>query len=225
LASIPILREAVPDNPSQWQMVSLFERAAAAALLALALPVSLCVAFAIWAHSRRTPLIAHRRVGRQGSTLWMLKLRTMWETEKARPEKPRATRSSAWIEYIDDDHGPAMKGRIDPRVPGAFARFLRRHSIDEIPQLWHVLSGEMSLVGPRPMTGRELQQYYGIHAGEVLLLKPGMTGLWQTSGRNRLTFAERRDLDLELVRSRSLGLYFGILLRTFPEIFRGQNSW
>jgi lipopolysaccharide/colanic/teichoic acid biosynthesis glycosyltransferase len=197
----------------------LCERAAALGLLAISLPATLAVAAAIWACSRRTPLIAHRRVGLEGATLWMLKMRTMWETE------PCAKRDAGWIEYIDDVRGPERKAKNDPRVPSGFARFLRRHSIDELPQLWHVIAGEMSLVGPRPMTDRELRSYYGSDAGEVLMRKPGMTGLWQISGRNRLSFEERRELDLQLVRDRSLGTYLRILLQTFPEICRGQNSW
>jgi lipopolysaccharide/colanic/teichoic acid biosynthesis glycosyltransferase len=198
-------------------VVSLFERAAAVAVLTLALPAVLASAVAVWLFSGRTPLIAHRRVGWQGQTLWMLKLRTMW------PQETR--RRGGWVERIEDDHGPEQKSAKDPRVRSRFAQFLRRHSIDELPQLWHVISGEMSLVGPRPMTERELRRHYGAYAEEVLQLKPGLAGLWQTSGRNRLTYAERCRLDLKLVRERSLGMYFGILLRTFPEVFRGENSW
>ena len=102
--------------------------------------------------------------------------------------------------------GPDLKSPDDPRVASSFARFCRRHSIDELPQLWHVVSGEMSLVGPRPVTEGELHRYYGAHASEVLQVKPGLAGLWQVSGRNRLTYAERCRLDLRLVRERSIPL-------------------
>jgi lipopolysaccharide/colanic/teichoic acid biosynthesis glycosyltransferase len=205
-----------------WQVVETCERGAAAVLLAVASPVLVGSALAIWAASRRSPLIAHRRVGWQGETLWMLKLRTMWGT----PADPApATNPFRWIEYIDDDDGPAAKCAEDPRVNHWFARFCRRHSLDELPQLWHVLSGRMALVGPRPVTSREIRQYYGSDAEEVLSVKPGLAGLWQTSGRNRLTFAERKELDLLFVRRRSLRMYASILLRTFPEIWNGSNSW
>jgi lipopolysaccharide/colanic/teichoic acid biosynthesis glycosyltransferase len=136
-----------------------------------------------------------------------------------------ARRGACWIEHIDDDGGPELKSATDSRVSGRFARFCRRHSIDELPQFWHVISGEMSLVGPRPITQRELHRYYGVHAAEVLEAKPGLAGLWQISGRNRLTYAERCRLDLRLVRERSIPLYCAILLRTLPEVFRGKNSW
>jgi lipopolysaccharide/colanic/teichoic acid biosynthesis glycosyltransferase len=83
----------------------------------------------------------------------------------------------------------------------------------------------MSLVGPRPITQGELLRHYGTHAAEILQAKPGLAGLWQISGRNRLTYAERCRLDLQLVRERSIKLHCAILLRTIPEVFRGKNSW
>jgi len=173
----------------------------------------------VWLLSGRSPLIAHRRVGFEGAPLWMLKLRTMWDKSAG------WDKGAVWIEYIDDDSGPRLKQALDSRVSGGFARFCRRHSIGELPQLWHVIRGEMSLVGPRPMTERELRRHYGADADEVLRVKPGIAGLWQTSGRNRLSYAERRKLDLKLVRERSLAMYVGILLRTLPEIWRGENTW
>ena len=185
-------------------------------LFAAVLPVMLASGLLIWMMSGRTPLIAHKRVGWRGSPLWMLKLRTMWNGR---------SRWNGWIEYIDDSDGPRLKRAGDTRVPTWFARFCRQHSIDELPQLWHVVSGEMSLVGPRPMTLRELRRYYGSDADEILQMKPGIAGLWQTSGRNRLSYAERRQMDLKLVRERSLGMYLRILLRTVPEVFSGENTW
>src|SRR3989442_4517754 len=150
----------------------------------------LASAAAISLLSGQSPLIAHRRVGWRGETLWMLKLRTMW-TRGSRG----AQSGSGWLEHVEDEAGPEHKQVGDPRVANWFARFCRRHSMDEMPQLWHVIRGEMSLVGPRPITAAELQQYYGADAEEVLRVKPGIAGLWQISGRNRLTYAERRMLD------------------------------
>ena len=75
------------------------------------------------------------------------------------------------------------------------------------------------------MTGQELRKYYGVHTDEVLRVRPGLAGLWQISGRNRLTYDDRRRLDLQFVRNRSVKMYVGILLRTIPEVLRGQNSW
>lgn len=227
MGSITVLRQLAPadsvkDSLSR-QVLGICERVASLALFAAASPVLLGSALAMALRSGRTPLIAHRRVGWQGSPLWMLKLRTMWpaldKTEAVRPPRSR------WIEYIDDDLGPQLKHPADARVTSPFARFCRRHSIDELPQLWHVVRGQMSLVGPRPMTEGELRRYYGPAAHEILQVRPGLAGLWQISGRNRLTYAERRDLDLKLVRGRSARLYIQILLRTVPEVLTGSGSW
>jgi len=144
----------------------------------------------------------------------------MWDHEDA-----GAGCRSGWIEYIDDNRGPQLKQAADPRVNNRFARFCRRHSIDELPQLWHVIRGEMSLVGPRPITEGELRRHYEAFAEEVLDMKPGIAGLWQVSGRNQLSYPERRQLDLKLVRRRSIRMYLEILARAVPEVLTGTNSW
>jgi lipopolysaccharide/colanic/teichoic acid biosynthesis glycosyltransferase len=218
VSSVPILREAAPVDEAALQAVSICERLAAAMLLTVLAPAISAGALAIAVMSRRTPFIAHKRVGWRGRDLWMLKLRTMWNGAEAGEQR-------GWIDYIDDEAGPRHKGPDDPRISNWFARFCRRHSIDELPQLWHVVRGEMSLVGPRPLTASELQRHYGSDAGELLSVRPGIAGLWQISGRNRLTYTERRALDLKLVRNRSLRLYVSILLRTIPEVLSGANTW
>ena len=192
------------------------ERILAFILLVLVAPVLIVSAAAIALLSGRTPLIAHRRVGWRGSCLWMLKLRTMWSEAPGRP---------GWLERIEDELGPSRKDPADVRVRSVFARFCRKHSIDELPQLWHVVSGEMSLIGPRPLTICEIREYYGDTAEEMLRVKPGIAGLWQTSGRNRLTYDERRRMDLEFVRMRTFRMYLRIAVRTLPEVVSGANTW
>lgn len=221
MASIPVPRQVAPAVDLSNQTIEIGERIFAAVLLAVAAPGVLMCAAVLVLLSRRTPLIAHRRVGWRGATLWMLKLRTMWQDDDPRP----AATTTRWVEYIEDVSGPELKQHRDPRVSNRFARFCRRHSIDEVPQLWHVIRGEMSLVGPRPVTDVEMRRYYDTDAMEVLQVKPGIAGLWQTSGRNRLSYAERRALDLEYVRHRSTRMYLRILLRTLPEVWSGSNSW
>jgi exopolysaccharide production protein ExoY len=216
LASAPILREVPETRDLTWQAVEAAERLAGMVLLAAFAPLILaCAVVVAWA-SGRSPFIAHRRVGWRGETLWMIKLRTMWEGEP--------TGSRAWVERIAAE-ATERKEAGDPRIGNGFARFCRRHSIDEIPQLWHVARGAMSLVGPRPLTPGELAKYYGREADELLRVKPGLAGLWQISGRNRLTYRQRKELDLRYVRERSLGMYLRILTRTVPEVVRGTNSW
>ncbi len=220
LSTFPIPRTAAPAADFTWLAVGVCERLASAAALVVFSPLLASSAVAVSLLSGRSPLIAHRRVGWNGEPLWMFKLRTMWD----RKDGSRARRSG-WIEYIRDEAGPEWKDAADPRVTSRFAGFCRRHSLDELPQLWHVVRGEMALVGPRPVTDSELRKHYGTDASEMLSVKPGIAGLWQVSGRNRLSYEERRKLDLEFIRARSLRLYFSILLRTFPEVFRGSNSW
>ena len=202
-----------------WLLLSVLERMAALGVLLALAPLMAIVAISTAVLSRTSPLIAHRRLGLGGSPLWVLKFRTMGR------RGPRPAGRFALVEYIVDESGPREKGAGDHRICSRFARFCRRHSIDELPQLLHVVRGEMSLVGPRPITDSEWELHYRPHAAEVLDVKPGLSGLWQIRGRSRLTYEQRRDLDLALVRNRSLKLYFQILLWTLPEIWNGRNAW
>ena len=201
-----------------WRLLSVFERLVALLLLLVLSPFLAIVAVAIACLSRTSPLIAHRRLGLGGSPFWVLKFRTMWK-RGARP----AGRFTL-VACIVDETGPREKDARDLRISSGFARFCRRHSIDELPQLVHVVRGQMSLVGPRPITASEWKRHYH-GAAEVLRVKPGLSGLWQIMGRSRLTYEQRRNLDLALVRNRSLKLYFQILLWTLPEIWNGRNAW
>ena len=194
------------------------EQAAGFILLGLAAPVIAASAVTVAALSRRTPLIAHLRVARDGKPFWMLKLRTMW-----RADQPAGR--GTWIERIVADPEEEAKEACDPRISSRFAAFCRRHSIDELPQLWHVASGEMSLVGPRPLTRGEIERYYADNAAELLSVKPGLTGLWQICGRSSIPFPRRATLDLELIRSLTVKNYFNILARTIPAIIFGAGAW
>lgn len=136
-----------------------------------------------------------------------------------------ALRSLGWIEHVSADPEGNGKEACDPRVTSRFAAFCRRHSIDELPQLWHVLRGEMSLVGPRPLTHGEIVRYYGPLSVELLSVKPGLTGLWQVSGRSAIRFPRRAEMDLELVRGLNPRMYFLIVLRTFSVLAWGQGAW
>jgi exopolysaccharide production protein ExoY len=203
-----------------WQIVGVSEQIIAALLLALLSPLLVVIWTTILALSGCSPLIGHRRVGQHGAALWVLKFRTMWG-DCAR----QGMRRSLCVEYIDDETGPAKKSPRDLRVASRFARFCRQHSLDELPQLVNVLRGQMSLVGPRPVTAAELQELYGSNVAEILLARPGLSGLWQVSGRSRLTASERSALDLECARRRSVKLYCSILMRTIPAIFIGNGAW
>jgi lipopolysaccharide/colanic/teichoic acid biosynthesis glycosyltransferase len=197
----------------------LAERILAGGLLVVLFPVLAAISLAVGLVSGKSPFIAHRRLGRRGQDFWMLKVRTMWDRNRISPGE-----TVAWIEYLSDTHVPTFKGTGDPRVTNRFARFCRRYSLDELPQLIHVLSGRMRLVGPRPITREEWEVHYGISASEVLSVSPGLTGLWQVMGRNRLTYAQRRRLDLFYARHSSPGLDLLLLLRTPARVLSGRDA-
>ena len=194
----------------------LAERAVAAAALLALCPLMAAVAAAIAFRSGRSPLIRHMRAGWRGRSLPMLKFRSMWDPA----ETPGPFR---WIESVSPPVPDARKTG-DPRVPGRLAALCRRYSIDELPQLWHVVCGEMSFVGPRPVTWPELEQHYKDVMDVVLSVRPGLTGLWQTMGRSRLTYRQRRRLDLMLVRKASPSLHAAILIRSVPAVLTGRNA-
>jgi exopolysaccharide production protein ExoY len=203
------------------QIWNALERVTAAILILILLPALILIAAAIWGRAWRTPMLAHRRSGRFGKPFWMLKFRTMWGPAAPRPA---GSGMGGLIEYAVED--PAnIKPAADPRVVGAFARVLRRYSVDELPQLIHVISGRMALVGPRPLTAEEWRRHYGSDAEEVLRSRPGMTGLWQVMGRSRLSYRQRRRLDLFLVRHASVRLNLWILVRTARLVIGGQDAW
>lgn len=205
--------------PRWLAVIYAFEQSAAIGLLILTAPIFAALAVLIWALSRQTPLVAHLRVGQDGQPLWLLKFRTMWES---------GTRFGLsrirLVEHISESACPVKVIR-DPRVTSRFARFCRRHSIDELPQLIHIAGGRMSLVGPRPITAAELEEHYGIHATEILAVRPGLTGLWQIMGRNRLSYRQRLRLDRFLVRHCCVRLYLRVAWRTIPRVLTGKDAW
>ncbi len=217
----PIERAFIRETavaPRPW-LAEAVERVTGLILFSAAIPVIATSAFAVAALSRRSPFVAHLRVGRHGRHFWVLKLRTMWN--RLQPNR----RERGWVEHIVADPGDDAKDPADPRVASRFAAFCRRHSIDEFPQLWHIARGEMSLVGPRPLTQSELDRHYGANSAELLSVKPGITGLWQVYGRSAIRFPERSAMDLELVRKLTPKLYLKILLRTLPALAFGKGAW
>ena len=206
------------ERRAPWRAWNIAERTFAGVALAGLSPLLLSMGTAVALLSGRSPLIAHRRIGQDGRPFWMLKFRTMWP---ARTERGPLS----LIERVTSDALPEPKTADDARVTSRLARLMRRHSLDELPQLAHVVTGTMSLVGPRPLIQPEIETYYGPDASEVLSVRPGLTGLWQVAGRSSLTYHQRRELDLKLVRRRSIKLHLEILSRTIPQVLTGRNSW
>jgi lipopolysaccharide/colanic/teichoic acid biosynthesis glycosyltransferase len=187
--------------------------AGSALLLTSCLPVLLLAALAIRLESKGPVLFGQMRCGRGGRRFRMWKLRTMTHDAEARKQA---------LLHLNEMDGPVFKMRRDPRVTRV-GGVLRRLSIDEIPQLWNVLRGEMSLVGPRPPLPEEAMRYSPSQRRR-LAVTPGLTGLWQVSGRNELSFEEWVRLDLEYVAQASLALDLRILARTVPAVLRGRGA-
>jgi exopolysaccharide biosynthesis polyprenyl glycosylphosphotransferase len=194
-----------------------------AGVVALALsPVFLSAAIAVKLSSRGPIFYRHARIGRRGREFRLVKFRTM-QLEMCRGEAYGGTRAEdAFAELMADpvrsaEFQTTYKLRDDPRVTRVGA-LLRRTSIDELPQLWNVLRGDISLVGPRALTGDELEQYYGDKTPLLLEIKPGITGYWQINGRSDLAYSDRVRLDLAYVGGWSVGLDLLILAKTLRVI-------
>jgi exopolysaccharide biosynthesis polyprenyl glycosylphosphotransferase len=173
------------------------------------------LALLIWIEDRGgSPLYGQVRVGRGGREFKMQKFRSM---------RPGADQQLAELLECNEAEGPIFKMRADPRRT-RIGGFIRRWSIDELPQLWNVLKGDMSLVGPRPATPREVAQYeeWQLHRLDAL---PGITGLWQVSGRSELGFSEQVLMDITYIENWSLGLDLRILLRTVPAVLSGKGAF
>ncbi len=182
--------------------------------LVVQLPVILGVALAIKMTSPGPIFFRQRRCGRNGREFWMVKFRTMVKD---------AERLQAELRPLNEVDGPVFKIEHDPRST-PLGRFLRRYSIDEVPQLWNVLKGEMSLVGPRPLAAREMR-FCPAWRDVRLKVEPGITGLWQVSGRSKSSFHDWIRLDVEYVRERSVFLDFQILFKTLGVVFRALGSF
>jgi exopolysaccharide biosynthesis polyprenyl glycosylphosphotransferase len=192
----------------------LFDRSAAAAGLLFLAPLLVVIALAIRLTDHGPALFTQTRVGKGGETFTIYKFRTMVVDAEAR---------LAEVREQNDSDGVLFKMRRDPRITAVGAR-LRKWSLDELPQLFNVLRGDMSLVGPRPALPAEAA-VYADHVRRRLVVKPGLTGMWQVNGRSDLTWDESVRLDLRYVENWSLALDLQILWKTISVIFRGAGAY
>jgi lipopolysaccharide/colanic/teichoic acid biosynthesis glycosyltransferase len=186
-----------------------------AAILPAALPILALLLCLTWLDGGR-PVYSQPRVGRNGRVFRCHKIRTMLPDAEARLKAILAADPRLAAQWAAD-----RKLTADPRVT-RIGSFLRRSSLDELPQLWNVLRGDMSLVGPRPVVPDELPRY-GQAAGDYTSVRPGLSGLWQVTGRNGTTYADRVALDRAYVRAQSLRLDLRILLRTVGVVLHGTG--
>lgn len=205
VAPCPIAVPSVPVHARRTKRL-LDIVGACVALLVLS-PVLLAIALAILVSDPGPILFRQTRIGADGRTFRILKFRSM------RIDAEAVLHSSPYLfrRYLENNH--KLDPREDPRVTG-IGRFLRRSSLDEVPQFWNVLRGDMSLVGPRPVLANELDRNYGGARAAYLSARPGITGAWQVSGRSNLDYAERVALDQRYVDEWRLTQDLMILLRT-----------
>jgi exopolysaccharide biosynthesis polyprenyl glycosylphosphotransferase len=192
----------------------LFDRFMAGMALLMLSPLFLVLAVAIKLTDRGPALFTQTRVGKDGETFRIYKFRTMVVDAEAR---------LAELMPANDSDGVLFKLRRDPRITAIGAK-LRKYSVDELPQLINVVKGEMSLVGPRPALPVEAAQYAD-HVRRRLVVKPGLTGMWQVNGRSDLSWEESVRLDLRYVENWSFALDLQILWKTVSVILRGSGAY
>lgn len=215
VAGLPLLHLDEPELSGARKAVKQsFDLAAASLLVLLLLPVLVTIAVLVRATSPGPALFVQERVGVRGRPFRLLKFRTM---------SVDAEQRLAELAHLNEQDEVLFKVRQDPRVT-RLGGFLRKYSLDELPQLVNVLRGEMSLVGPRPPLPSEVTNYRG-HAHRRLLVKPGITGLWQVSGRSELTWDETVRLDLRYVENWSLALDVSILARTAVAVLAARGAY
>jgi Undecaprenyl-phosphate galactose phosphotransferase WbaP len=180
-------------------------------------PLLLVLAVLVKLTSRGPVLFGHRRLGEGGKPIRIYKFRSMAVDAEARLQEMLTTEPALRTEYE-----ATYKLRDDPRIT-PLGRWLRRTSLDELPQLFNVLHGDLSLVGPRPIVADEIAKY-GPASAAILRVSPGVTGLWQVSGRSDLDYAERVRLDMDYITHWSLWLDLRILAATLPAILRRKGA-
>ena len=208
-------RRAARAVPAAWLwMKRAFDIAASALLLVALSPIFAAIAVAIKLASPGPALFSQIRVGKDGRTFRLYKFRTMIDG---------AHLLHARVAHLNRCDGPALKIPNDPRLHG-LGPFLRRASLDELPQLWNVLRGDMSLVGPRPALPKEAEGYEP-HYFQRQTVMPGLTGLWQVSGRANVPFRRWMAMDVWYVRHWDPIVDFWLLARTLPAVIRRDGAW
>lgn len=212
---LTLLRVSQPTFTGlRWMFKAVVDRVAALLALTVIAPVLLAIALAIKCGDGGPILFRQQRVGKDGRLFGMLKFRSMVVD---------AERQRSLLEHVNEGAGLLFKVRADPRVT-RIGGVLRRYSLDELPQLVNVLTGDMSMVGPRPPLPAEAE-HYAYDARRRLLVKPGLTGLWQVSGRSDLSWEETVSLDLRYVENWSFAMDAVILWKTLGAVLRGRGAY
>jgi lipopolysaccharide/colanic/teichoic acid biosynthesis glycosyltransferase len=217
LAESRLLTAAAPhirDIPTSWRIAKrATDVVVSLGILTVTLPFTLLAMLGVVLASPGSPFFMQERVGENGRPFKMLKLRTMVDGAHLMLDDVR---------HLNEVDGPVFKIRNDPRLHG-LGPLLRRTSLDEIPNFINVLRGDMSVVGPRPPLPNEVE-HYDQHAKLRLSIKPGITCLWQISGRSNLSFDDWVALDREYIETWTPWGDIGLILRTIPAVIRGEGA-
>ncbi len=207
-------KELVNDHIVYLVLKRLMDIVGASVGLLLASPIMLIVAILIKLEDPKGPIFFSQvRNGAYPKTFKMYKFRSMYIDAEERLQE---------LMHLNEQSGPAFKIKDDPRITKV-GKFIRKTSLDELPQLFNVLKGDMSLVGPRPALPREVEQYTA-YQKQRLFVKPGLTCIWQVSGRNNIGFDEWVELDIEYIKTRNLWLDIKLILLTIPAILGDENA-
>lgn len=204
----PLLK--TPYKVKRSSTKRLFDIAFSSCVLICGLPVFLAIIIAIRLTSKGPAIYKQERIGRKGVPFFCYKFRSMYADADSRLREILASDPSR-----DEEWHQLRKLKNDPRITPLGA-FLRRTSLDEIPQFWNVLKGDLSIVGPRPVVAEEIHLYFGPKAHKILSVRPGLTGLWQVSGRNDIDYNQRIALDEQYIDRRTFWLDLKLIAKTIP---------
>ena len=204
----------IEESLSYLALKRAFDLSVSLAAVILLVPIIPLVAIMIKLDTAGPVLFRQERVGKNGRIFKFYKFRSMYAGAEQRKKE---------IEALNEQDGPVFKARSDPRVTNV-GKFLRRSSLDEIPQIFNVVKGDMSVVGPRPPLPSEVEHYQPWHRRR-LEVTPGITCLWQISGRSHLSFNEWMRLDMEYLKQRSIKTDLLILLKTIPAVIARKGAY
>lgn len=187
--------------------------------LIIGFPIFVCIAIAIRLTSRGKIIYSHERLGRGGKPFRCYKFRTMRKDADARLKALLESNPDMRFEWEQK-----RKLTHDPRIT-FIGGFLRKTSLDELPQFWNVLKGDLSIVGPRPVVRAEIEKYYGTKASKILSVRPGLTGIWQVSGRNDTSYLTRVFMDERYVDNQNMMLDVKLVLKTIPAMMTSKGAY
>lgn len=189
------------------------------AIMLLGLPIFLLISFLIMCTSEGNPFYSHTRVGRGGRPFRCYKFRTMYVNADERLEQLLKANPKFHKEWKSKH-----KLQNDPRIT-FIGKFLRRTSLDELPQFWNVLIGDLSIVGPRPVVPIEVHRHMGHKAAYILSVRPGLTGLWQVFGRSNTSYKYRIKLDEKYIRKQTFSLDLFLIIKTLPVMIFARGAY